>query len=560
MKNLRACGLLLALALVVPSLAAAVSLPAGLAKDFKPLAGRVVGHQEKEWLIDVGRDQGVHQGDLFSVVLPGPPVVDPQTGKELGRPLRITGLLQVTWVQARFSNVRKVNGAVQVGARLRRFEGVTAGFVDRTVAGEKLFLQVREALNNLRWQGYRSDKKNSGEKAPEGTQLVFILSQQGLEVRGPDRQLLHQYSLPEQAAASAPGAAVLGANSPVTVRPASSTYGYRDLGDLPGPVVAASFLRRGDRLFLAVSDGRKWQILDVSGAPAEVAHSESAMAGKVLGMHWWQPSEKGPVYLAVTRQVEDNAAGNPALGQQVQSNLFRLNGNRLVRVRAVLSGMVGSFDLDGDGRPETLLGQDLDRDITFGGQIRKFTPAGKGIEATRADLSLPLGFPVLGGTLCRWGALAQLRAVWVRSRTLFIARKGKPPFQMEDKMGGSLLTLTYDVNPGAADRMFQTVPLEVPPVCAVLDGDGRPELVTVASERSLFHLADVKPNIRHSWLTAVSDDNGRHHTRKLGPVLDGAIQGLASDHGRLLLVTTDLNDENASRLLVLEKRGGAGGH
>ncbi len=562
MKSLRVFIVMLALALAAPCLLSAAPLPAEWEAAFKPLDGVVIGREGEEWLLDLGREQGVHEGDLFSLVEPGPPVVNPQTGEGLGRLLRIKGLLQVIWVQPRFSQVRRISGTgtVATGAPVRRFEGLTATFIDETGTGEQLYLQLRDTLTQLRWIGYRS---GSGTPvASDASQLSFILTAHGLKVLGPDQQPLRHYPTAGSSAQAPQQLAAPVVPTKTAAVPDSSAARYRDLGKLPGVALIASFVRQGDRLLLAISDGNGWQILDVGHGSAVVVHSTSSvptLPGKVLSLHWWHPQAQGPLYLAVTLQMEENAAGSLDLGKRLESTLFRLNKDQPVRVLSRLADMVGTFDLDGDGRPETLLGQDLDRDIVFGGRIRQYRPAGEGVEATRADLSLPLGFPVLGGALCRWGEPNGLTPVWVKSRTLYISPKGKSPYQMPYDMGGSLLAFSYDVNSSAANRMFKTVALEVSPICADLSGDGRSQLVTVASEISLLHLFGVQPGIKKSWLEAVTDTDGHYRHQKLGPDLDAAIQGLAWDQGRLLLVATYRDEDNGSHLMMLENGKSGGG-
>ena len=496
------------------------------------------------------------------MVEPGAPVVNPKTGEVLGRPLRLLALLQVSWVQPRFCQARLLSGKknLQVGARVRRFEGLTAVFIDGTGKGEGLFLQLRDALDHLRWTDYR---RGSASAAP-ASQLTFFLGAGGLDVRGPDGQLLRQYPTAGQAAPAPPStgapAAALPASPPLAVSTtAAAASGYRDLGRLPLRAVVASFIRQDNRLLLAVSGGHGWQVLDASHGFKVVTHSDSSQPGKVLGLHWWQPAARGPLYLALTRQVAANDAASGEGSRRLTSTLYRLDGERPVRVHAALADMVASFDLDGDGRPETLLGQDFDRDILFGSRIRQFHPAGDGVTSSGSDLSLPLGFPVLGGALCSWGKPATLKPAWVRSRALFIARQGKSPYQLGDSMGGSLLGLTYDVNPGAADRLFQTASLEVAPICADLARGKARQLVAVASEGGLLRLSGVEPEIRDSWLVAVSEEDGHFRYRKLGPQLDAAVQGLTWDQGHLLLVTSEREKDAPSRLLQLKVGSASGG-
>jgi hypothetical protein len=102
-------------------------------------------------------------------------------------------------------------------------------------------------------------------------------------------------------------------------------------------------------------------------------------------------------------------------------------------------------------------------------------------------------------------------------------------------MGGSLSVLTYDVNPGAKDRLFATAAFEVPPVAVDLDGDGRVEVVAIASEGS--GALGLGSGIRKSWLATLNYRDGRFARGTLGPELETPLQGLYATDG-LFVVTT----------------------
>lgn len=560
------------LAFAIPCMVSAASLPTAVENDFKPLKGIVIGQEGDGWLIDVGRDMGVHEGDLFSAVDSGKAIVHPQTGEKLGSMQQITGLLQVIWVQPRFSQVRRISGAgaLSTGAEVRRFEGLTALFMDESGTGEQLFITLRDSLSQLRWLGYC---KASGGHAASGdaAQLSFVWNSQGLKVLGLDQQPLRLYTAagysgeiqrqaPAQPSAGGLAPAPVGPAAPAGVQApapvpaaASAPADYKDLGQLPVRSHMAVFVRQGNRLLLASSDGDSWQILEMGAAPKVIAKSPDVIMGKVIGLHWWQPEAKGPLYLAVTMQTDENASGDLNGSKRLETTLYRLIQDQPQIVRSEVANMVGSFDLDGDGRPETLLGQDLDRDITFGARIRQYRPSGDGVTSAKADIPMPLGFPVISGTLCRLGGSDGLSAAWIKNRTLFIQRKGKSPSEVSGDMGGSMVAFSYDVNPDAANRLFKTVPVEVAPICADINGDGKLQMIATGSDISLLQLLGVMPDIKKSWLVGVSDTGSKFRHQKIGPEIDdAAICGLTWDQNRLLLVVTYRDKESGSHLMMLE--------
>ena len=66
--------------------------------------------------------------------------------------------------------------------------------------------------------------------------------------------------------------------------------------------------------------------------------------------------------------------------------------------------------------------------------------------------------------------------------------------------------LTYDINLGAADRVFTTVEFEVPSVAVDLGRGGRSEVVAIVSERS--GLSGIGSGVRKSWLATLEYREG----------------------------------------------------
>jgi hypothetical protein len=141
----------------------------------------------------------------------------------------------------------------------------------------------------------------------------------------------------------------------------------------------------------------------------------------------------------------------------------------------------------------------------------------------------------------------------VRNRTLFVYDRTELLYESSQQMGGSLSELTYDLNPGAADRIFTTVAFEVPPVAVDLDGDGRMEMVAIASEGS--GLAGIGSGVRKSRLVTLRYREGRFVRDPLGPELETPLQGLHAGREGVFVVATHASSsfqpKKASHLLFL---------
>ena len=517
-----------------------------LATDLKPLQGVILAGQDGEWLIDLGSNQGVQVGDLFGLTEASPPLVQPETGEVLGQPHHIRGLLRATWVQERFSGIVPLGDLAPpaTGSPVVRYLGMTASFLDRTGSGEEFYLDLAKQLPQFRWLGYQHAEKAGVE--PPAAQVNFILRAGNLEVRDPNGRLIHSYSeFPSTPKAEA-GRSGAVTEPPMESKP--STSSFREVATLPTRVLAAAFQKQDRHLYLATSAKHYIELFDLAEGCRLIGRKDFDRPGKILAVSWWKPQEAKTLYLAVTRQVDENAPGSPVTGTRIASAIFRLQNSHLVAVRRGLPYLLGSFDLDGNGLPETLLGQPLDRDVTFSGRLREFHLASGSIRGISCKLPLPQGFPVLGSALRRSSPSAPLQSAWILNRTLFTASNSRLDYQSAADMGGGLQGITYDVNPDAADRMFRTVPLEQSPIVLTTSDQG-PNWLVVAAETGLLNLTGLVPEVRTSRMVAVEAQGTRYQRRKIGPRFDAAIQGLARIDQRVLVVVTPVHGDNPSRVL-----------
>ncbi|MEE9595285.1 MAG: hypothetical protein V3V96_00790, partial [Acidiferrobacterales bacterium] len=116
---------------------------------------------------------------------------------------------------------------------------------------------------------------------------------------------------------------------------------------------------------------------------------------------------------------------------------------------------------------------------------------------------------------------------------------GELLYRSTPTMGGSLSSLTYDVDPELEFSPTNTIPFELAPVAADLNGDGVAELIVVASERRSASAPGLDPGIKKSWLAVFEFRDGAFVMGKLGPELTVPMQGLAFDRSRLLLITPE---------------------
>jgi hypothetical protein len=254
--------------------------------------------------------------------------------------------------------------------------------------------------------------------------------------------------------------------------------------------------------------------------------------------------------------VDENRAFSASTGQTLVGILFTLREGRLVKVREDIPFLLGSFDRDGDGVRETLLGQSFDRDIFFGDRIRELRWNGKDVAVGDPSLPVSLPFAVQGALFVDLTADGRPETAFVRNRTLFIYDGKELIYESSQQMGGSISSVTYDVNPGAASRLFTSASFEVPPAAVDLDGDGRMEVVAIASEGT--GVAGITSGVRKSWLATLEFRGGRFVRGTLGTELETPLQGLYASREGVFVVATHARSlfkpKRASHLLFLPFR------
>ncbi|MEW6719614.1 MAG: hypothetical protein AB1346_04100 [Thermodesulfobacteriota bacterium] len=520
--------------------ASGADVPAEIARDFAPLSGYVVMPSDGEFLIDRGAEDGIAAGDLFSVVHPGERIVHPVTGKELGSLDRVKGLLRVVRVRPGYSHASPVEAREPIGKGdvVRRFDRIPAVFVDTTGGGRTFYERLRTVLPGLEWR-FVTAPSSAAETLPEVKVLAFVLADGKLEVRDRE-QLLRSYAFPAESVGKPPAGE------------------FTVLGELPAGTSMADFVRDGERLLLAVTDGARIDVYAVGDRPVPLGSGAPPRSGRVHGLHWWKPRPDGAPMLAATVSVDENQPFGPTIGQTVIGVIFTVTDGRLAQIPEELPYLLGSFDRDGDGVPETLLGQSFDRDVFFGDRIREIHLKDGRPVAAGPSFPIPRSFPVQGTAFADLTGDGRPETVVVRTRKLSIFDGAQLLYESSEQMGGSLSVLTYDLNPGARDRQFTTAAFEVAPIIIDPKGSGRKKVVAIASEGP--GVSGLGSGVRKSWLATLEYRGGRFIRGTIGRELETPLQGLHASRDGVFVVATEPSSlwgkKKESRLLFLPFRSG----
>ena len=537
-----------------------------IASDFKPLSGVVVMASDGEYIIDLDESNGIVIGDIFGVLKAEEKIIHPKTGKVLGVLEEVKGILKVTRIKSGYSYTQPLGkAAIQRGDSIRRYDNLQALFWDYTEKGKSFFAQLQQTLPGLKWQDYETAQHSRPSRpqavAEKTDTLYFILTPQGIVVRDPQFYVLHSYDLPEaltpvSAAPSAmaettPQAKL--APAPIVTQPAPSVASKiktppadseapvrfkpqfaraQTIGPISGFSIMTDFIKSGNQLLMASTDGVKIAVYDVADHLTPVAEGAPSYPGQILALKWWQPMVEGPLFLAASSWADASISGD----------IFTLDGNNLVPVHTRISRILGSFDMDGDKRPETLFAQSLDRENFFGYSVRELKLVNGKIKYLNPELTLPRRFPVLGSLFADLTGDGQLETAFIRGNILYIYNLKNLLYRSQKEIGGSLSFLTYYVDPTAKNIMPTSASIEVSPVATDLDGDGQLEILVVASEKNIAGAVKAATGVKKSWVDVLKFKDGRFVKGTLGEEMDTPLQGLMAEKSRVLFVTTTPGD------------------
>jgi hypothetical protein len=239
--------------------------------------------------------------------------------------------------------------------------------------------------------------------------------------------------------------------------------------------------------------------------------------------------------------------------RQVESALFALRGDRLVLLKEHIPYLLGTFDRNGDGSPELLLGQNFDNTTFFGVQVKTLDLDKEELVEKDPGFPLPRRFTVQGSLFADLTGDGRPETIFVRDGLLYLYDGEKEVYRSPKQMGGSLSAAVYQTNPNARDSITDFVAFEVPPVAVDLDGDGSLELLTVAADRSSLTATSTGPGVKKSWLSVLKFRDGMFVKGTLGEEMDVPLQGLTATPGQVLFVASEpgslLGQDGSSHLL-----------
>lgn len=498
-----------------------------IVRDLGEKTGTVIRSLDKggNLLIDIGGQQAIEAGDIFTGSSASDTVIHPTTGEKIRVSPKAMTIVGVTQVEKDYSYATLISGPPPAaGDKIVRLGGVPAYFIDPEKVAGPLFIKLRERVPHIQWLGYLS---GADAKVPEN----FV----GLVVRLDGEQMTVDYT---------PGWPVKAYTLDNSNVPTSRSRLNSPAPEFPYPepvlslsraTIAADMTTVDDQLLIASSTGESVQIHVRNGENAEqLAEMPIPNRNRLLAMRWWQPGVGQPVMLALTMWDGESAEGA----------LLKWDNNRLTTIKASLPFIMGTFDLDGNGSREELLGQPFERNGFFGQPIYRLAVDAAG-ELETAPLSYPTPdkFTVTGSLIADFTGDGKNEFIDIRDRKLTIySATGEEIFRSASKVGTGVTRLSYDLHPSQQFSPLVEVMIEAPPTLMKLSGSEQNSLVfsTIAGAGISFG----NPSTRSSPLSILGFP-GNQFIESSVYTLEGSILSTLNDAGRLYFLTSYLHSKTS---------------
>ena len=319
--------------------------------------------------------------------------------------------------------------------------------------------------------------------------------------------------------------------------------GFQTPGGLGFAAVMADFVRSGNDLLMAATDGTVIKLFKAGDTLVPLTEFQPETLPQILALHWWQPAS-GELYLAVSAW-KDNG---------LNSSVYHYANGTFSAVGKFLPYSLGTFDRDGNGSRELLLAQNFDRETFWGTIVRELQLQNGKLETRDIPFELPRRFTVGGSLMADLDGDHKPETVFVRDGLMYVYSGDKQRYKSPKMMGGSVSRIMFEEQPNARETKTHFAAFEVPPIAVDLDNDGGIELLSVASESSLISAPGISANVSKSWLAVIKFRDGMFVKGTLGEELELPLQGLTLDQKRVMMVATQAGSvfgkDGGSQLLV----------
>jgi len=515
-------------------------------KDLSQMEASVIVVQKGVYTINKGIDNGIKQGELWTLYGEGIAVKDPKTGEFLGNTANPSGYIIVTRPQQHFSEIEiKCKGKCDIKNNMtaKRFTDIPAVLYDTSDLGADFYDKIRGILPNLQWKGREVVTDPLKLKIPKEN-LAFVAKSNGItlwsggEVIGfyefgqeeTTQKQASPYSTKVSPYVSVPG--ISGISSSTGAIPGLRASGIRQ------QVMISSYRPVGslDQLVFNLEIFE----LEKGGSPHFVYFFDNTLYVQSINSakrYTYTYNGFGDIVSISAGPMGVIALNIYIKEEGVRSRILQFSGEGFMEIVKDEAYLFEFFDIDSNGEKETLLGQNYDSKDFFGPGLWKLKITDKSLK--RIDkFSAPSIFQLNGALIYDIDRNGILDVGFYLPARKFIVYQGNTvKWESPESLGGSIKSIIFEENPGMQVSPTRTLIFWSQP--AVLSHKDINAIVIPANEGTIWSMVGGSP--KRGGVGIIAPYAGGYRYHQLGTQFEGPVQSVFIYKDELYIVVVEGN-------------------
>jgi len=516
-----------------------------IVKELGTIKATVIKSPDGRHLINMGTDNNVKKGSLWTLYSTGEQVIEPITGKKLGELPLPLAIGKVTRVEKHFSEISvkcfKEACNIKSGLTAKRYHEIKAVFQDVNGSSYRLYELIRGKLPSLDWQGYQSiENPSDAAQLLEGVVIVADKEKVTIWSGG---EILSVYD--EMTSAG-------GLSQPALTQSTLSVTESKK-SDLKQKTVAGplGLMIPGLNTDLAIENYRAVASIDYRVNNLRIIEPNRAktpyfiyLSNKTL---YAQAVGAGESYQYAYKGFGDvvNMSLGPnglialniyVQGEGMNSRILKFTTDGFTVLTKDIEYILEFLDMNGNGINESLVGQDFDTESFFGSGVFRLAVDDLGKITQHDSLPTPKGFNLLGAIMADLdGNEINDTAYYNPGRKLVIYEANQQKWESPSSFGSIKSMLIDDiVNESNAPR---GVP--VWPQSALFSIDNALFAVVPANQAGIWGM--IGGSAKNGRLGLLYPNNGTYTFRLLTTKFQGPVQSIFIYNNELYIAIVEGN-------------------
>ena len=516
-----------------------------IVKELSPLEATVIKVPDGRYLVNMGTDNNVKKGNLWTLYSTGEQVIEPITGKKLGALPVSLAISKVTRVEKHFSEISiecfKEACDIKSGLTAKRYREIKTMFQDVNGSSYRLYEQIRGKLPSLDWQGYQSIENSSdAAQLPEG---VVIVADKGKVIIWSGGEILSIYD--EMTSAGGLSQPALTQSTPSVTEKKEGDLSQKAVTGQPGIMIPGLSTNLKIENYRAVASiGYRVNNLGIiepyrAKTPYFIYLSNKTLYAQAVGAgESYQYAYKG-FGDVVNMSLGPNgliALNIYVQGEGMNSRILKFSTDGFIVLTKDIEYILEFLDMNGNGVNESLIGQDFDAESFFGSEVFRLAVDDSGKITQHNSLATPKGFNLFGAIMADLdGNRINETAYYNPGRKLVIYEANQQKWESPSSFGSIKSMLIDDIiNDSNAPRNVPVWPQSV-----LFSVDNTLFAVIPANQAGIWGM--VGGNAKNGRLGLLCPNNVTYAFRFLTTKYQGPVQSIFTYNNELYIAVVEGN-------------------